>query len=584
MIVQVDVLKPPCCRNQLTKRNLVKPFVPCNAIETLKDLTTHRGEPFYADTPHNPMDDEFDALVQETFNSLMECRPDLATFLGLHQYDKKMPSATREAHLQLITDVSDYLEKFQSISEDDLSQNRQFERKLMISTLKFHLFQEGTIRRWEKDPNVAEMIGSAIVPLFSREFAPLEERLESITARLTQCPAVIEEFKTRMRTPVPLWVDMAKESCNMLPFFFKIISDAAKEKGLNTTELDEASSRTSDVLSQYIAWLDTLSGEGEPILGKDLFEKLLKVRNLQLTSVEILKIGEYYLEQGKCNLKELVSEIDPSSSVEDVRTRILADYPPTFEDTLEEYEKAIAKMRKVVLEKGFATLPENERLIVTETPSFMRPIIPVAAYAGPAKFEKDQMGIYFVTPVEGDALAEHNYASILNTSVHEGYPGHHLQMSRANQNSSLARVMCRAPELIEGWAHYCEERMRDYGLADINVQVVQTLGIIFRAVRIIIDVNLHCGRMTFDEAVSFLEHEIGKEHYAATAEVKRYTKTPGYPLSYLLGKHLLLQVQEEVKEHMGEKYSDRQFHDAVLQAGSIPFPYLREELKLKGML
>lgn len=530
------------------------------------------------------MNGEFDALVQEAFDSLMEFRPDLATYLGLHQYDKKMPSGSRESHLQFLATLSEYLEKFQSVPGEDLSPDREIDRRLMIFNMKNFLFQEGDIRLWEKDPDVAEPLGTTLVPLFAREYAPFEERLESITARLAQFPLFIEEFKTRITQPVQLWVDMAKEGSSMLPLFFQIISGTAQGEGLDTDELNEASAKTQDALSGYIEWLGSLSCEGEPLLGKDLFEKLLHVRGLGYTADEIVKIGKMYLEQEKKELKELAATIDPSLSAEEVRASILQDHPPTFADTVKEYEKAISKMRTIVEEKGFATIPENERLIVMETPSFVRHIIPVAAYSAPARFEDDQMGIYFVTPVEGDSLKEHNYPSILNTSAHEGYPGHHLQLTWANKNPSLVRLLSFAPEYVEGWAHYCEERMRDYGLEDIRIQIVQTAAIIFRAARIIIDVKLHCGEMTFDEAVSFLEKEAGREHYAAIAEVKRYTKTPGQPLSYLLGKHLLLQLQKDVKNHLKEKYSDKQFHDVLLQAGTMPFPYLREELKLKGML
>lgn len=530
------------------------------------------------------MNDEFDALVQEAFDCLMEFRPDLATHFGLHQYDKKMPSGSREAQLQFIATLSGFLEKFKSIPGEDLSPDRQIDRALMISNLKQFFFQEGEIRLWEKDPDVAETLGTALVPLFAREFAPFEERLESIAARLAQFPIFIEEFKSRITKPVQLWVDMAKEGSNMLPFFFQIISGVAQEKELETDELNETSARTQDALSSYVEWLDSLSCEGEPLLGKDLFEKLLQVRELGYTADEILKIGEMYLNQEKEKLRKLTAKIDPSLSVEDVRARIFEEHPSTFAETVKEYEKTITEMRKIVEEKGFATIPENERLIVMETPSFARHIIPVAAYAPPARFEEDQIGIYFVTPVEGDSLKEHNYASILNTSVHEGYPGHHLQLTWASQNPSLARMLSSATEYIEGWAHYCEERMRDYGLKDIKVQVVQTAAIIFRAARIIIDVKLHCGEMTFDEGISFLESETGMEHYAAVAEVKRYTKTPGQPLSYLLGKHLIIELQKDVKNHLKEKYTDKQFHDAILQAGGMPFPYLRKELKLKGIL
>ena len=529
------------------------------------------------------MDAEFEALVQKAFDSFMAFRPDFATVFGLHQYDTKLPSGTKDAQLTLIAALSEYLHTFQSIDAEALSLSNQIDRHLMIATLQHQLFQEGEICNWEKDPDCAEIIGFSLVPLFSREFAPFETRLQSITARLEKSPQFIKEFKSRIKTPVKLWADMAKEACAMLPLFFQIISDAAAQKGLDTTALDEASAKTADALTSYTDWLDTVPCGGEPVLGKEQFEALLRVRMLGLTADEILKIGEQYLQKEQKNLEKLASVIDPSLSVEKVISKIRKDHPPTFADTLKEYEKTITTVKTLVKEKGFSDIPGGERLIVQETPIFLRHIIPIAAYFSPAPFEKDQMGIYFVTPVEGDALAEHNYASIVNTSVHEAYPGHHLQAVWTNKNS-LARILSQAPEFTEGWAHYCEERIRDYGLTDTKIQCIQTVDIIFRAVRVIIDVKLHCGTMSFDEAVSFLKSKTGIEHSIAVAEVKRYTKTPTYPLSYLLGKHLLFNLQKEVQQHMKDAYTEKRFHNTLLKAGSVPFTCLREELHLQNML
>ena len=530
------------------------------------------------------MNEEFDTLVRKAFDSLMEHRPDLGSALGLHQYDTELPSGTRASQLHYIDMISHFRGKFQDIDAEYLTEDRKIDRKLMISILTYYYFTENNIRMWEKDPDIGEMIGFAILPLFSREFAPLQDRIESITARMKKFPRFIEEYKDRITMPVPLWRDMAKEPCETLPLFFQIITEAARNTGMDIDELSEAVARTTEGLGKYATWLDTLECEGEPVIGKELFEELLKVRELGMTSDEILRIGHQYLHDETRRLKELAHRIDPSATVKEVRNRIRSDNPATFPEALREYERAITITRSAVAEKQFASIPEGERLKVVETPVFLRYIIPVAAYFPPAKFEEDQLGIYFVTPVEGDALGEHNHAAILNTSVHEAYPGHHLQNVCANGHPSMVRILSEAPEFSEGWAHYCEERMRDYGFDDLRIQFVQTIDVIFRAVRIIVDVTLHTGKMTVAQAVSFIESEIGMGHQVALAEVKRYTKTPAYPLSYLLGKHLLLQLQKDVRTHMKERYSEKGFHDILLQGGTLPFPYLREELTLRGML
>ena len=211
---------------------------------------------------------------------------------------------------------------------------------------------------------------------------------------------------------------------------------------------------------------------------------------------------------------------------------------------------------------------------MVETPSFLRPVIPFAAYEPAAYFDERQLGIYIVTPPDGsDGMEENNRPAILNTSVHEGYPGHHLQFVCANRNPSLARLLSsmHATEFIEGWAHYCEQLMYEEGFSSgPEVRFVQLTDLIWRACRIIIDVQLSRGAMTFSEAVDMLTGEAGMDRGRAEAEVKRYTFSPGYQLSYLYGKHLLLGLRDRVRARRGPAFSALEFHDTLLYAGALP--------------
>jgi uncharacterized protein (DUF885 family) len=227
-------------------------------------------------------------------------------------------------------------------------------------------------------------------------------------------------------------------------------------------------------------------------------------------------------------------------------------------------------------------IPKNENVLIKATPRFLRHTTPFAAYFMPPKFGK-KIGIYIVTPPRNKTmLKKHNYADIANTSVHEAYPGHHLQLLSAYNNPSPIRTISDATELIEGWAHYCEEYMKEIGFNNKNeIRFIQTLDEIWRAARIIIDVRLHSGRMTFGEAVGFLIKEVRMDKKNAIAEVKRYTISPSYPLSYLIGKQLIKELKRNIEKKMGEKYSDRFFHQVILEAGSIPIKYLKEEFNLK---
>jgi uncharacterized protein (DUF885 family) len=234
-------------------------------------------------------------------------------------------------------------------------------------------------------------------------------------------------------------------------------------------------------------------------------------------------------------------------------------------------------------ERGIAELPPGERLEVIETPPYLRHILPFAAYVGPGKFEKRQVGIYMVTPREPKEFPS---AEVLNTTVHEGYPGHHLQLSGANLNPSLARLFVHATESIEGWAHYCEEMMLasgfgagkpGVGASPEAVRYVVLKDQLWRACRIVIDVKLHRGAMSFDQGWQMLRDVARMGEPQARAELKRYTQSPAYQLSYLWGK---LEIQKLRAAADQKGMGSKAFHDRYVQAGSLPLGIMRCELGL----
>jgi uncharacterized protein (DUF885 family) len=182
---------------------------------------------------------------------------------------------------------------------------------------------------------------------------------------------------------------------------------------------------------------------------------------------------------------------------------------------------------------------------------------------------------------------EHNYASISNTSVHEAYPGHHLQLSAAITNPSLVRLLAdSAAEFAEGWAFYTEGVMKDHGFDDTPPhRYIQHTDAIWRAARIILDVKLHRGQIGFDEAVDFLAEHTGFARPAAVAEVKRYTSTPTYQLSYLYGRHMIDRLKEQVERRMGPAFNLKFFHDTLIYGGMMPVSFARRlfEAKLDGL-
>ena len=320
-------------------------------------------------------------------------------------------------------------------------------------------------------------------------------------------------------------------------------------------------------------------------IGAAKFRRLIALRELGLTVDEIYAIGKRFLRESRRELGRLAQEIPGGGSVEGAKEAVKGDHPADWKEALDYTPKAMEDAKRFIPDHDLAPIPSHEVLRVTEPPPYLRHLLPFAAYNSPGHFDKVQEGLYMVTPYEDkpEMLRENSYAGTRNTAVHEGYPGHHLQLSCANLNPSLARLLSYgAVESVEGWAHYCEAMMKEEGFGDDPAtRFAQMLDQLWRAARIVIDVDLHCGRMTFDQAVDYLVTECGFERPGAVGEVKRYSYTPAYPLSYLTGKHLILRLRKDVKKGLGRAYSDKFFHDTYLYAGSIPMRYMREIFEYK---
>ncbi len=537
-------------------------------------------------------DEDFDRTAQDLFNVLIERHPVLATFLGIHDYDHLLEENSKQFVLEETQIIREFKKEFEAFDPKDLSGGRPLDLNLALYLFDIELFQLEEMRLWESDPGGAEGVGEGLFPLFTREFAPLETRVESITGRLEGTPRYLEEGRTRIVRPVRLWSEMALESAQRFPPFLELIVHTVENKvpRENLESLKKAKKEALNALEDYGKWLqeEVLPDASENcILGEERFSKLVQLRRLGYEVDEIRALGVRYLQESKEALSQIAESIDPAASVEETKDRIRSNHPADFDGVLEAVRKAIQESRSFIVDKRLATLPPRERLRVTETPTFLRAVLPFAAYFPPARYDKVQEGVYIVTPPTNgeELLKEHNYASIRNTAVHEGYPGHHLQLSSANLNPSIVRQLSMgvaAAEMVEGWAHYCEDMMQEMGFSTSpDVRFVQLQDLIWRACRIIIDVDLHCGRMTFDEAVEMLVREAGMEKASAVAEVKRYTQYPTYQLSYLIGKHLIKELRDEVEKRMGDGFSLGLFHDTILYAGSIPFFLLRRAVEDK---
>ena len=539
-----------------------------------------------------PLDDRFFDLVESRFRRLMRDNPIAATYFGIHDYDDSLGDGGRETLLAELAADREHLAVIEAIDPLGLSDAVRFERDLEIHNLRRGIFEIDKLRVWERRSLALDTIGDGLFLLFARDHAPLAERLDAIAGRLEGVPRHLDEARTRSSEPqVRLWQEIEIESASHLHSMFEEIVAAGRGR-LEAPEqrrLERAAAAATVAVELYSTWLEGTLGNGTDdwAIGRERHDELVELRAFDgLDADEILELGYQKLAEELAARSAAAREIDPGATEDDVIARVKADHASTFAAALEAYRLAMHRARAHLVERDLVTIPEDERIEVIETPEYLRNVIPFAAYYAPAAFDPDPKGVYVVTPsVHGDpnAMREHNKASISNTSIHEAYPGHHLQMDIARRHPSLTRLLTDAPEFVEGWGMYSELLMREEGFDDgPEYRLMLHTDAIWRACRIILDVRLHRGELSVEEALDFLVEQTRFERDNAYAEVKWYTYRPTYPLSYLLGRTLLLELRAAEQRRLGEAFSLRDFHDTLLRNGSLPISFHRRLLERAG--
>jgi uncharacterized protein (DUF885 family) len=552
--------------------------------DNLEDVVLSRPEPA---TEAGPLDGRLYDLVESRFRRVIRDNPIAGTYYGIHTEDDRLGDGSRDALLAELAAEKAHLETIEALDGAGLSPTAQFERDLETHNVRRTIFDTEVVRTWERRSLALDTVGDAMFLIFAQDFAPLAERLSSIAGRLEGVPAFLDQARTRATVPqVRIWQRLEIESAADLPSFLdEIVAAGADLPAADRRRLDNASTAARAALDGYTAWLKASldGGTDDWALGRERYDQLVELRAFDgLDADAILEIGEEQLESNRSARAAAAREIDPDADEAAVIDRIKSDHPGSFEEALDAYRDVMVRGRRYLVEKGIVTVPDDERIDVIPTPEYLRNVIPFAAYFSPPKFDPNPKGIYIITPSVGNdpnAMREHNFSSISNTSIHEAYPGHHLQLAVANRHPSLTRLLADAPEFVEGWGMYSEQMMREEGFDDAaNFRLNMHTDAIWRACRIILDVRMHRGEISVDEATDFIVEHTNFERPNAHAEAQWYTYRPTYPLSYLLGRTLLLSLRADEQRRLGDAFSLKSFHDTLLRNGSIPISFQRRLL------
>ncbi|HEX2079741.1 MAG TPA: DUF885 domain-containing protein [Longimicrobium sp.] len=326
----------------------------------------------------------------------------------------------------------------------------------------------------------------------------------------------------------------------------------------------------------------------------------------------IYQVAEEVAREAGLNLPFGTAE-QKNAGVRAVMEHLGSDSPANDDELLQWYVEAGRRAVQYGRERQLFDIPAEYRLDVYPTPPVLRSTIDAAYYAAPP-FKQSGVGRFYLTPTGNDpaALRLNNRASVADTAIHEGFPGHDWHYKFMTQNArGISNIRWLTPGAVEdsasmwqdsmaaeGWGLYAEELMsepapgRPYGFYTPAEYLYELQGQLLRAVRIVVDVGIHTGRMTFDQAVdyftanvNFFPNACARAETDATARavcegaqraMYRYSKWPTQAITYNLGKNAIQELREAYRQARGSRYSARDFHERLMRQGTIPVGYIRE--------
>ena len=552
--------------------------------------------------PATDIDKTFTLLGNQYFDEYyFKFNPTQGTAAGFHQYDNQLEDYSRASIDKQIATLKDFQKLVGKVDLQQLTAEQRVDQWLVLNDINARLLTLENIRPWEKNPDqYSSNITNSIFVIMARTFAPPAQRLQSVIAREKLVPAVFQAARQNLKNPPPIYVDVALEQIpGIISFFQKDVPEAfkdVKDQAL-LAQFHASNQKVMDELKSYQEWLQKdlkPRAHGDFRIGAENYRrKLLYDEDVDIPLDRLLEIGMANLRLNQQAFKDTAAKIDPNKTAQQILEELEKDHPApdkllqTFRDTLGGLKDFLAQHR-------IARLPSEVLPIVQETPPFQRALT-IASMDTPGPFEKVAKEAFFnVTLPEPswtpqqvqEHMAGFNRGTIISTAVHEVYPGHYTQFLWVPYAPSKVRKLLGCSSNAEGWAHYGEQMMLDEGYgrtpgvdmehdtAFLKLRLGQLQDALLRNARFIVGIEMHTGKMTFDQGVEFFQKEGYQSHMNGLRETKRGTSDATY-LYYTLGKLEILKLRDDYKKKMGDKYSLEQFHNEFLQQGFPPIKLIR---------
>jgi hypothetical protein len=474
-----------------------------------------------------------------------------ATHAGVHDFDDRAPDLSPEG-LEARRDWRERtrLALGRACDETDL------DCRVLRAELARREIVEDAWQWWQRAPQAyLEQALNGLQYLVAR--SPAGDLSAIAAARLEAVPRVLAEAQRNLRGQLvpPEFVEIA------------LVGTSGAQRFLADLPLPTQTARQAVVEFEHFLRQD-LQPRGAFALGRDAFERMLHaVHGVPYTADEVFSHGSELAEH-------LLAQLGSSWRAD---VEALKKEHPSVQTLLETYATEALRARRFVEEHRLVEIPPGEAFVVRPTAPFLRATMPLGHFDQTPQFSPtDNLGVLYITPVDpqlpairqAELLEAHCFTAVRAICLHETVPGHHLQLWHAKVRATPVRRQFPSPLFTEGWGLYCEELMEEAGYYDSPALHLWRLkNAMWRAVRLMVDVGLHCRGLSLEDAARPLIELGGLEPNTARGEALRYTSSPTQPSSYVLGRDRIMELRRRASRQPGFQLAD--FHHNLLGFSSV---------------
>jgi uncharacterized protein (DUF885 family) len=555
-----------------------------------------------------PLEDrrkDLNAVFNDYWEEVLKHDPEFASMLGDKRYNDQISDYSVKAENDKLTREEALTMRLAAIDPAGFTEQEKISRELLLR--QFTEDQEGAeFKEWEMPVNQMDGIQTTYMRLVPElSFKTVKDYDDWIT-RLHAVPTAFEQVTDNMslgiddhRVPPKYLLKMVLDQVNELAHqkpedsplalplkSFPAAIPAAEQQRIKTEMLEAIGKEIQPAYLRFARFLEASyipAGRDEPGVwalpdGQKYYAfRIRKITTTNLTADQIHQIGLDEVKRDEMEMLAIAKKLG-FSDLKSFRASLKTNpklKPASAEALLDAYRGYLGPMQ-AKLPQLFGRLPKAkfevaavpDYLAKTSAPAYYEPGAPDGSRPGRLRIDTY------------DATSRNLYA-VEAVTYHEGLPGHHLQISIAQELTDVPtfRKHERYTAYTEGWGLYSEQLGKAVGFyQDPYSDYGRLEADIWRAIRLVVDTGVHQDHWTRQQMVDYFHEHSAIDEPSIQAEVDRYIAWPGQSLAYKIGQLKIMELRDRAKKALGDKFDLRAFHDEVLDAGALPLDMLSDRI------